>query len=32
MLDIKFDGDKFTNKLKGIQLGAIPEAQKKITL
>ena len=29
MLDIKFDGDKFTNKLKGIQLGAIPEAQKK---
>ena len=29
MLDIKFDADKFTNKLKGIQLAAIPEAQKK---
>ena len=29
MLDIKFDESKFTNKLKGIQLAAIPEAQKK---
>jgi len=29
MLDIKFDSNKFTNKLKGIQLAAIPEAQKK---
>ena len=29
MLSIKFDSDKFTNKLKGIQLAAIPEAQKK---
>tara|TARA_R100001224_G_scaffold110492_1_gene89194 strand:+ start:400 stop:1134 length:735 start_codon:yes stop_codon:yes gene_type:complete len=29
MLSIKFDADKFTNKLKGIELAAIPEAQKK---
>ena len=29
MLSIKFDSDKFTNTLKGIQLAAIPEAQKK---
>ena len=29
MLDIKFDATKFTNKLKGIELAAIPEAQKK---
>tara|TARA_R100000353_G_scaffold164475_1_gene125255 strand:+ start:107 stop:841 length:735 start_codon:yes stop_codon:yes gene_type:complete len=29
MLSIKFEGDKFTNKLRGIQLAAIPEAQKK---
>ena len=29
MLSIKFDADKFTNKLKGIELAALPEAQKK---
>lgn len=29
MLDIKFDASKFTNKLKGIELAALPEAQKK---
>lgn len=29
MLDIKFDATKFTKKLKGIELAAIPEAQKK---
>ncbi len=29
MLDIKFDSSAFTRKIKGIQLGAIPEAQKK---
>ena len=29
MLSIKFDGDKFTKKLRGIELSAIPEAQKK---
>ena len=29
MLDIKFDTTKFTNKLRGIQISAIPEAQKK---
>jgi hypothetical protein len=29
MLSIKFDASKFTNKLKGIELAALPEAQKK---
>ena len=29
MLDIKFDTTKFTRKLRGIQISAIPEAQKK---
>ena len=29
MFDIKFDSSSFTKKIKGLQLGAIPEAQKK---
>ena len=29
MLSIKFEGEKFIKKLKGIELAAIPEAQKK---
>ena len=29
MLNIKFDASKFTKKLKGIELAALPEAQKK---
>jgi len=29
MLDIKFDSSSFTRKIKALQLGAIPEAQKK---
>ena len=29
MLNLKFDASKFTKKLKGIELAALPEAQKK---
>ena len=29
MLELKFDSSSFTRKLRGIQISAIPEAQKK---